>query len=677
MIKKEIYNAIEELKNYKPFIDKDEWQTRELKTGESLDFRNVHGGFEETNIKFSFCFPKKEVFKERFFHFVSPFPGPDEELASFNLKDENDKIAFAISHGAYYVETNMGSQQVFAPLADPSIQYKSSALAAEYSRIVAKEMYDCQRPVGIIYGGSGGGFKSIGCIENTNAFDGAVPYIIGSPMAMPNCHTSRVHAMRVLRNVMPDIREALEPGGSGDVYATLNEEEKAALKEVTLMGMPLKSWLWETMDSGALPVLAPSVEQTNPQYFIDFWEKEGFLGAVEGGTAQKDRIKFLTKVKEVFIQKDLDESVQVHAVNGADESFKKMMKTGDNCYLELEEVPTGENLYLEGTKINIKTGAAVGSSLTLGKIIGKTVQVGPTFGVISITDILEKIQAGDELEIDNSNYIAIQTLHRHICPPKDYKAWDQFRDDKGDPIYPQVENHISLDFAVSASGAVQDGNIQGKVIVVASVHDESAYPWQPDWYRNAVNSVIDKEEEMFRLWYVENSLHDDREETVDELHFTSYTGVLRQAILDMADWIQKDIAPRKSSNYEVNVGEIILEKDISNRNALQHVVKLTANGENVIRTKVGELIHFEAVTEFPLESGKVTFVEWSFESEQDFPIQSNFKEKSGKVISNYDYAYKEKGTYFAVVRVKAERHGNKEDIFTQMKSIDRVRVIVE
>lgn len=31
-----------------------------------------------------------------------------------------------------------------------------------------------------------------------------------------------------------------EPGGGGDMYAGLNEEEKAALKEVTKMGFPPK-----------------------------------------------------------------------------------------------------------------------------------------------------------------------------------------------------------------------------------------------------------------------------------------------------------------------------------------------------------------------------------------------------------------------------------------------------
>ncbi len=61
-------------------------------------------------------------------------------------------------------------------------------------------------------------------------------------MAIPNVFTVRMYAMRVLNDKFPQIIDALEPGGSGDMYAGFNEEEKAALQEVTSMGFPPKSW---------------------------------------------------------------------------------------------------------------------------------------------------------------------------------------------------------------------------------------------------------------------------------------------------------------------------------------------------------------------------------------------------------------------------------------------------
>lgn len=64
---------------------------------------------------------------------------------------------------------------------------------------------------------------------------------MGSPYAIPNVFAVRMHAMRVLDKKLPQIIDAMEPGGSGDPYAGLNEEETQVLKEATAMGFPLKA----------------------------------------------------------------------------------------------------------------------------------------------------------------------------------------------------------------------------------------------------------------------------------------------------------------------------------------------------------------------------------------------------------------------------------------------------
>lgn len=76
------------------------------------------------------------------------------------------------------------------------------------------------RPFGYAWGGSGGAFKTIACIENTEGvWDGVVPFIHGSPVAMPNNFTVQAHAMRLLRDKIPTMVDAIDPGGSGDRYA--------------------------------------------------------------------------------------------------------------------------------------------------------------------------------------------------------------------------------------------------------------------------------------------------------------------------------------------------------------------------------------------------------------------------------------------------------------------------
>jgi len=43
-----------------------------------------------------------------------------------------------------------------------------------------------------------------------------VPYVMGSPNAIPGVMTVRIHALRVLKNKFPAIMDAIDPGGSGD-----------------------------------------------------------------------------------------------------------------------------------------------------------------------------------------------------------------------------------------------------------------------------------------------------------------------------------------------------------------------------------------------------------------------------------------------------------------------------
>ena len=77
--------------------------------------------------------------------------------------------------------------------------------------------------------------------------------------------------------------------------------------------------------------------------------------------------------------------------------------------------------------------------------------------------MIRELKAGDEVLIDNSDYIAIQTYHRHQVPEDlSFHAWDQFRTDDGKPAYPQRDQVISYGFTAGGCGSVQDGNIQGE-----------------------------------------------------------------------------------------------------------------------------------------------------------------------------------------------------------------------
>lgn len=85
-------------------------------------------------------------------------------------------------------------------------------------------------------------------------------------------------------------------------------------------------------------------------------------------------------------------------------------------------------------------------------------------------------------------------------PSPDYLAWDMYRDSDKNPLYPQRPMLLGPIFSGNGPGCKQNGDIQGKVIVVAGLMDEVAYPWQADWYRRKVASVHKElEEELIRL----------------------------------------------------------------------------------------------------------------------------------------------------------------------------------
>ena len=295
-------------------------------------------------------------------------------------------VGFALTDGAADLWSRIwGLLKYLARL--PIIRFFTvhSAAVAEYCRVKAQELYGAHRVYGYVYGGSGGGYKTMSCIENTTAFDGAVPYVIGSPMSLPNCLTVQAHGIRVLRNCWERITDAVEPGGSGDIYAGLTQDESEALKEILSMGFPVRmcASLGER-DDGSLPVLSPVVHQMDPSYFTDFWEKPGYLGSDPGGTAVRDRICMRTHVVTAGIPKLERFAKNPEGRNGTDDAWQKMLADGSGAFIEVEEVPQGDNLYLDGVDIIIEGGNACGKKLRLKSIDGKRLIPGMSYGVDSI-----------------------------------------------------------------------------------------------------------------------------------------------------------------------------------------------------------------------------------------------------------------------------------------------------
>lgn len=658
----------------KPYIDKDEWREIPMK------HRYIHGGFTGTKTLFSFYFPAKEQYQGRFFQYITPFP--DNENLSQGATGEEDKIGFSIASGAYFIETNGGGSVDFAnPMAnDPTIgAYRANAASAAFSRVVALKIFGGNRPFGYAFGGSGGAYRTIGSIENTDGvWDGVAPYVLGSPMAIPNVFAVRMNAMRILNDKFPQIIDAMDAGGSGDMYAGLNEEEKEALREATKLGFPPQSWFgYKTMGIHGFIALYQGMRMADAKYFDDFWKVKGYLGANPTASLLKARLQKASKIKanitaEQAVKLGLKERESAGERGSADLAWKSMggVEGQMPVAFQIEDILPDVNFM--GGDLTIKTGAAAGKTIQLASVSGDKV----VFGPVDVS-VLAKIKVGDEVFVDNSNFLAVQTYHRHQVPGKEYKVWDQFRDAEGKPIYPQRPMLLGPLFTRGAAGVLPTGNFKGKMILLCSLWDREAFAWQGDFYRDMVKKNLgDKADENFRLWYTDKALHGDLSKQEYPTRTVSYLGVLQQALRDLSAWVEKGITPPTNTIYKIEDGQVIVPVNATERKGIQPTINLKVNGKERADIAVNKSVTFTATIEVPPNTGSIVSAEWDFDGEGIFPVAE--KLKSGKQVTlKTTHAFLKSGTYFPTLRVASQREGDTKTPFARIQNLERVRVVVK
>lgn len=664
-----------------PYVDIDEWRDTPVR------HRYVHGGFKGTDMRFSFYMPPPEKFGGRFFQYVTPVP--DNENLSQNAQKDDDNIGFAISLGAYFIETNGGGTSATAGPAfrvDPTIgAFRANAAAARYSRKLAQEMYGTPRVYGYIYGGSGGGYRTMGSIENTDVWDGAVPFVLGTPMATPNNFSVRMHAMRLLKNKFPQIVDAMDAGGSGDPYKGLNAEEAAALREATLVGFPPNSWFgYKTMGVHAFTALYQGMVMADPTYFEDFWTKPGYLGANAPESLIKARLQFTTKLKLPLNAEAMEaRGLTAGRLRGqpsdagrgsADLAWQKLVNDGSTRPIAFELEGTPPDVGFMGGDIYVLSGEAKGSRIALQALNGNVA----TLGVIADLAALAKIKPGDEVRVDNSNFLAAQTYHRHQVPDASYTNYDQFRGADGKPIYPQRRMLLGPLFTAGAAGTVPSGKFNGRLILVQSGLDREAVPNQADWYQRKFNEIYGNEAgNKYRLWFTQNALHGYNENEDVRTRVVNYLPVLQQALRDVSAWVEQGTPPPTNSGYKVEDGQIILVATAKERGGIQPVVTVTANGKTRAVVQAGKPVKLTATVAVPPGTGKIVAAAWDFDDSGVFAKKAKLPATpSAAATISTTHSFAKAGTYFVTLKVESERNGDASSPYARIPNLARVRVVV-
>jgi hypothetical protein len=220
--------------------------------------------------------------------------------------------------------------------------------------------------------------------------------------------------------------------------------------------------------------------------------------------------------------------------------------------------------------------------------------------------------------------------------------------------------------AQGGAGSLQSGNIQCKIIIVSALLDGNL-PWCANWYRELVRTYIkDAEDDMLRLWYVDNAVHSDESMSSDESHIAGYFGVLHQTLLDLSDWVERGVSPAPSTGYRMVNNIVAVSEDARDRFGIQPLVTLLIDGKDSVVVTAGEPVNLNAMIGIPKGAGVITKIEWRFNDDEPFL----------EGLPNHVHAYTIPGVYFPVVRVSINRYGNASDPFTQVKNISRVRVTV-
>jgi hypothetical protein len=333
----------------------------------------------------------------------------------------------------------------------------------------------------------------------------------------------------------------------------------------------------------------------------------------------------------------------------------------------------------------VKTGAAAGLSFPLGKVEGDKIFVGVDMGALmgggaSNAESLKRIQPGDEVQIDNSDVLAAQYYHRYQVPTPDFYVWDQFRGPDGKPIYPQRPKLLGPEFAASAGGTVQTGLFQGKMILLESLWDQDAFPWQADWYASKVKTALGPHfDDAFRVWFTDHALHGDFERQSDPTHTVSYVGVLQQALRDLSAWVEKGVAPPPSTTYRVVDGQVKLPLAAAERKGIQAVVTVKANNGVRAEVSVGQSVTLSALIDLPPSTGEIISEEWSFDGAGHFTAvaQVSPRNASGtQVTVETTHIFSQPGTYFPTLRAISQRQDDRSRPYGRIQNLGRVRVVV-
>jgi hypothetical protein len=660
----------------KPFVDTDEW------LDEPRPHRYVHGGFEGTETRFSFYFPPEPEYGGRFVHMLMGGTGGIDRsiagpaLGGAALVGLSGGLDMYFDFGAYAVESNQGHTTVTGVSYDmPGLQgqgsilsYRANAECARFAAALATEMYGAEPHHGYAFGGSGGGLRSVKAIEYApGVYDGVAPFMIPPPILV-HALSVNANAARAIRHQRAAVIDALEPGGSGDPYATLASWQRDALANAYAHGFSKQAtWLLNMMAGGLVAIIG--AREGAPEYVEAFWSERGYGGA-DG---------------------ELD-----HVLVDVDTSVQRVLTAGELLELDADD-PMGMRANLamvpKEMVVAFTVDPAIAETMFTGERIHETGGDGRQFralgcvgdAVICLDPAtpLAGLRPGDRVHVDNREHLAYSHFARHHVDTR-YPEWPQPMS-RGIPRYPQrpwADRTMDPPYFTEPP---YTGRFAGKMIFHQHLVEGSPCSGHMgDFYASLVRATMgDRTDDHFRMWLTENAHHipasmtNATEGPAANTRIIDYMGCIEQAIFHVIDWVENGVEPPASTPYQDLDGQITLPSSAAERKGIQPAVTASANGAVRADVSVGDEVPFRVSAEMPPGAGSLVSAHADFDGTGSYPVTAPEPDSDATRMEwTVRHTFERPGTYFPAFRVRSHRDGRRDAPTRSVENLGRVRVVV-
>jgi hypothetical protein len=658
-------------------IDTDEWRDTPIR------HRFVHGGFEGTDTRFSLYLPPPERYEGRLIQWLEGGSAGHERTIENGgaLTDHALEQAFAL--GAFVVESNQGhlADEPSRPKAEGSVlSYVASVATARHSRVIAEEMYGAAPHHAYVYGVSGGGLRSIVCLERgEGTWDGAVP------CAIPHSgmfYGLTEHTARTLGTAVDSVVDAMDVGGNNDPFAGLDVDQRTTLADLYRAGFPRGAEFMLRPGYAPIGYGMTTLYAHDPGYFDAFWSEPGYAGHDRPDLLTPMRLEIETSVAAVLTPREL---FPPGTPSDMVERFAAMFGGLDAPVAAMfDGLSEEDSTKLLGATLRFTSGAGAGRLLYAAMVVGPVV-VGSSY---SFGETFEGVVPGDRVVIDNAHNIAFRFAYRHEATVEEerfgevHPEWRHLTVD-GVPVYPQRRPAWTFDTTFASELYLH--HFTGKMLLVQNAMDGTNLPSHGHNYATRVRAAQPDADDVFRLYWTDHAAHGPAsfyppgDPPVVTTRVIDYGGLLGQALADLIAWVEEGIEPPLSTRYTWgDDGLLSLAPEAHDRGGLQPVVTLAADGDERAEVACGHPVNFDVTAEAPPGTGSIVAMEWDFAGTGLWEVrEDDIDGSSASVERSRKHSYDTPGTYFPAVRVWSSRRGDVSDPLFRVANLGRVRVVVD